>query len=191
MQAFTGARTPGTPDEIWLIEHQPVFTLGHASRPQHLLAPCDIPVVPTERGGQVTYHGPGQALAYTLIDLRRRRIRVHDFVHLIERAVVETLARYKVMAKPREDAPGVYVSTANGAPWAKIASVGIKVSRGCTYHGVALNVAMDLEPFSRIDPCGFPGLAVTDLRTQVGAVDLSTVAATLGAALADLIEGCS
>jgi lipoyl(octanoyl) transferase len=190
MRAFTGARKDDTPDEIWLVEHEPVFTLGHASKAEHLLAPGSIPVVPTERGGQVTYHGPGQVLAYTLVDLHRRRMKVHDFVHLIERAVVATLSYYAVAARPRKDAPGVYVSTPEGAPGAKIASVGIKVSRGCTYHGVALNVAMDLEPFSRINPCGYPGLAVTDLRTQAGAADLSAAAARLGATLADLIEGC-
>ena len=197
MRAFTAARGPETRDEIWLVEHEPVFTLGHASRPEHLLATGDIPVVRTERGGQVTYHGPGQVLAYTLIDLRRRRLKLHVFVNLIEQAVIDVLARWHVGAMRRIGAPGVYVSTPSGEPGAKIASIGIKVSHGCTYHGVALNAAMDLEPFSRIDPCGYPGLAVTDLRSEVLALrdaggatpDVATIAPELGATLADLIEG--
>ncbi|NLD70396.1 MAG: lipoyl(octanoyl) transferase LipB [Limnobacter sp.] len=217
MRAFTAARGPDTRDEIWLVEHEPVFTLGHASRPEHLLATGDIPVVCTERGGQVTYHGPGQVLAYTLIDLRRRRLKLHVFVNLIEQAVIDVLARWRVGATRRIGAPGVYVSTPSGEPGAKIASIGIKVSHGCTYHGVALNAAMDLEPFSRIDPCGYPGLAVTDLRSELpafrdadvatpgaatpgaatprvatpgaGTPDVATIAPELGATLADLIQG--
>ena len=200
MRAFTAARGPDTRDEIWLVEHAPVFTLGHASRPEHLLAPGEIPVVRTERGGQVTYHGPGQVLAYTLVDLRRRRLKLHVFVGLIEQAVIDVLARWKVTAMRRIGAPGVYVSTPSGEPGAKIASIGIKVSHGCTYHGVALNAAMDLEPFSRIDPCGYAGLVVTDLRSEVLArrdadadvapdTGVATLAPELGALLADLIEG--
>ncbi|HRO61905.1 MAG TPA: lipoyl(octanoyl) transferase LipB [Burkholderiaceae bacterium] len=204
MRAFTAARGPDTCDEIWLVEHEPVFTLGYASRPEHLLAPGEIPVVRTERGGQVTYHGPGQVLAYTLVDLRRRRLKLHVFVSLIEQAVIDVLARRHVTAMRRIGAPGVYVSTTSGEAGAKIASIGIKVSHGCTYHGLALNAAMDLEPFSRIDPCGYAGLAVTDLRSEVLArrdadpalgapgVDtpgVATLAPELGAVLADLIEG--
>jgi lipoyl(octanoyl) transferase len=192
MRAFTLARDAGTPDEIWLVEHEPVFTLGQAGKAEHLLAPGAIAVVQTERGGQVTYHGPGQVLAYTLIDLRRRGLLIRDFVRLIEQAVIDVLAGQGVPAVRREGAPGVYVSTPAGPPGAKIASVGIKVSRGCAWHGVALNVAMDLEPFSRINPCGYPGLAVTDLRSQLGAAAvpaMETVATLLGEKLADLIEG--
>ncbi|ODT35240.1 MAG: octanoyltransferase [Lautropia sp. SCN 70-15] len=191
MRAFTAGRDAGTPDEIWLVEHPPVFTLGLATRPEHLLATGDIPVVQTERGGQVTYHGPGQALAYTLVDLRRHGLMVRDFVRLIEQAVIEVLADLGLTAVRREGAPGVYLSAPDGGAGAKIASIGIKVSRGCTYHGVALNVAMDLEPFSRIDPCGYPGLAVTDLRSLLGPATpaMETVATLLGEKLADLIEG--
>ena len=189
MRRFTAERGPDTADEIWLVEHEPVFTLGQAARPGHLLATGDIPVVQTERGGQVTYHGPGQAVAYLMLDLRRRGLMVRDLVCRMERAVIELLASRGVAAVRREGAPGVYVSGADGAPGAKIASLGIKVSRGCTYHGVALNVAMDLEPFSRIDPCGYPGLAVTDLRSQAGDVDFAAVAADFGRTLARTIEG--
>jgi lipoyl(octanoyl) transferase len=191
MRSFTAGRATDTRDEIWLVEHPPVFTLGLATRPEHLPAATDIPVVQTERGGQITYHGPGQVLAYTLVDLRRRRMAVRDFVALIEQAVIDALAVLGLPAVRREGAPGVYLSLPDTGPGAKIASIGIKVSHGCTYHGVALNVAMDLEPFSRIDPCGYPGLPVTDLRSQLGdaAPAMETVAPLLGEKLADLIEG--
>jgi lipoyl(octanoyl) transferase len=192
MRAFTAARDAHTPDEIWLVEHAPVFTLGLAGRVEHLLAPGEIPIVHTERGGQVTYHGPGQVLAYTLIDLRRRGLMVRSFVELIEQAVIEVLAGAGLTAVRREGAPGVYVSTANGRPGAKIASVGIKVTNGRAWHGVALNADMDLEPFSRINPCGYPGLAVTDLRRALAPAappPTETVATLLGEKLADLFEG--
>lgn len=189
MREFTAGRNADTPDEIWLIEHEPVFTLGQASRPEHLLAPGDIPVVDTERGGQVTYHGPGQVLGYTLIDLRRRRLNIRTLVDRIEHAVIELLAEHRVAAMRREKAPGVYLAGRNRTPGAKIASLGLKVSHGRSYHGVALNVAMDLEPFSRINPCGYPGLAVTDLRSQVGDLDLAATAARFGRVLAASIEG--
>jgi lipoyl(octanoyl) transferase len=192
MRAFTAARDAHTPDEIWLVEHAPVFTLGLAGRVEHLLAPGEIPIVHTERGGQVTYHGPGQVLAYTLIDLRRRGLMVRSFVELIEQAVIEVLAGAGLTAVRREGAPGVYVSTANGRPGAKIASVGIKVTNGRAWHGVALNADMDLEPFSRINPCGYPGLAVTDLRRALAPAappPTDTVATLLGEKLADLFEG--
>lgn len=191
MRAFTASREAGTRDEIWLVEHEPVFTLGLAARREHLIATGNIPVVQTERGGQVTYHGPGQVLAYALIDLRRHGLMVRDFVRVIEQAVIEVLAGLGLTAVRREGAPGVYLSGPGGEAGAKIASIGIKVSRGCTYHGVALNVAMDLEPFGRIDPCGYPGLAVTDLRSLLGpaAPAMETVATLLGEKLADLIEG--
>ncbi len=157
MQAFTSARTPQTADQLWLVEHPPVFTLGLAGRPEHVLAPGDIPVVKTDRGGQVTYHGPGQAVAYLLLDLRRRGLGVRELVRRIEDAVLELLEDHGVRGTRREGMPGVYVGDA------KIAAVGLRVSRGCTYHGVSLNVDMDLEPFARIDPCGYPGLASTRL----------------------------
>ncbi|MEZ5603425.1 MAG: lipoyl(octanoyl) transferase LipB [Burkholderiaceae bacterium] len=188
MQAFTLGRTTTTRDEIWLVEHPPVFTLGHASRPEHLHAPGDIPVVRTERGGQVTYHGPGQVVAYLLIDLRRRALTVRDFVSSIEEATIAVLGASGVEATRRAGAPGVYLAGRDGAAGAKIASLGIRISRGCSYHGVALNVAMDLEPFSRIDPCGYPGLAVTDLRSCVGDVDMADLAARFGRQLAASLE---
>lgn len=190
MRAFTASRGPQTPDEIWLVEHEPVFTLGLAGRQEHLLDPGEIPVVRTERGGQVTYHGPGQVVAYTLIDLRRRGLTVRDLVERIEQAVIELLAAAGVAATRRDKAPGVYLSAPGGEAGAKIASLGLKVSHGCSYHGVALNAAMDLSPFARINPCGYPGLAVTDLRSQLdGDVNLAAVAADLGRRLAERIEG--
>jgi lipoyl(octanoyl) transferase len=181
MRAFTQARTPDTPDEIWLVEHEPVFTLGLAAKEEHLLAPGAIPVIRTERGGQVTYHGPGQVLAYVLIDLRRRGLTVRGLVDRLEQAVIGLLAGRGLPAVRRADAPGVYLAERDGAPGAKIASLGLKVTRGCSFHGVALNVAMDLEPFSRINPCGYPGLAVADLRGRLGEIDLADVAAELEA----------
>lgn len=157
MRAFTAARDPDTPDELWLLEHPPVFTLGQAGRPEHLLDPGPIPVVRTDRGGQVTYHGPGQLVAYLLFDLHRAGIGVRRLVSLLEQSVIELLAARGIGALARADAPGVYVAGA------KIASVGLRVSRGCSYHGIALNVDLDLDPFRRINPCGYPGLAVTRL----------------------------
>ncbi len=183
MRAFNAARGPDTPDEIWLVEHPGVYTLGLASRPEHLLAAGDIPVVQTERGGQVTYHGPGQVVAYVMLDLRRRGLSVRTLVHRIEQAALDALAAAGVDAMRRPGAPGVYVCTPEAQPGAKIASIGIRVQRGCSFHGLAVNVAMDLEPFSRIDPCGYPGLAVTDLRTETGSADLAAFAADLGARL--------
>jgi lipoyl(octanoyl) transferase len=157
MQAFTRAREAATADQIWLVEHPPVYTLGLAGRPEHVLAPGDIPVVRTDRGGQVTYHGPGQAVAYPLLDLRRRKLGVRELVRRIEGAVIEVLDGYGLRGERREGMPGVYVGGA------KVAAIGLRVARGCTYHGVALNADLDLEPFSRIDPCGYPGLASTRL----------------------------
>jgi len=188
MQAFTLGRAAQTRDEIWLVEHPPVFTLGHASRPEHLHAPGDIPVVRTERGGQVTYHGPGQVVAYLLVDLRRRSLTVREFVSTIEDATIAVLDGCGVAATRRDGAPGVYLASGDSSAGAKIASLGIRISRGCSYHGVALNVAMDLEPFSRIDPCGYPGLAVTDLRSCVGDVDIADLAARFGRQLAASLE---
>ncbi len=189
MREFTATRTAETPDEIWLVEHPAVFTLGLASRERHLLATGDIPVVQTERGGQVTYHGPGQVVAYLLLDLRRRALTVRTLVHGIEQAAIDALAAAGVAALRRAGAPGVYVRTAQGEPGAKIASVGIRIQRGCSFHGLAVNVAMDLEPFSRIDPCGYPGLEVTDLRSQgSAAADPAVFAADLGERLRQHFE---
>ena len=161
MQAFTAARTPDTPDEIWLTEHPPVYTLGLAGRRLHLLRDNGIPAIKVDRGGQITYHGPGQLVAYLLYDLRRTKRGVRAMVRTIEAAVVEWLDSLGVSAYGKPAAPGVYVS-ADGVE-AKIAALGLKVRNGCTYHGLAVNVAMDLAPFADIDPCGYPGLAVTQL----------------------------
>jgi lipoyl(octanoyl) transferase len=157
MQAFTRTRDAATPDQLWLVEHPPVFTLGLAGRPEHVLDPGSIPVVKTDRGGQVTFHGPGQVVAYPLLDLRRAGYGVREMVRRLEQAVLDTLAEYGIEGSRRDGMPGVYVGGA------KIAAMGLRVSRGCTYHGVALNARLDLEPFSRIDPCGYPGLASTRL----------------------------
>ena len=161
MQAFTAARTPDTPDEIWLTEHPPVYTLGLAGRRLHLLRDNGIPAIKVDRGGQITYHGPGQLVAYLLYDLGRTKRGVRARVRTIEAAVVEWLDSLGVSAYGKPAAPGVYVS-ADGVE-AKIAALGLKVRNGCTYHGLAVNVAMDLAPFADIDPCGYPGLAVTQL----------------------------
>jgi lipoyl(octanoyl) transferase len=169
MRAFTDARTHASDDELWLLQHPPVFTLGQAGRPEHILAPGAIPVVQTDRGGQVTYHGPGQLIAYLLLDLRRAGLGVKGLVHLLEQAVIDLLAEVGIEAQARPDAPGVYVAGA------KIASLGLRVRRGCSYHGLALNVDMDLGPFSRINPCGYPGLAVTQLADLGGPRDLELV----------------
>ena len=157
MRAFTSARTVETPDQLWLVEHPPVFTLGLAGRPEHVLAPGDIPVVKTDRGGQVTFHGPGQVVGYVLLDLRRSGFGVKELVRRLEQAVLDVLEGYGVAGERRAGMPGVYVGGA------KIAAIGLRVARGCTFHGVALNGDLDLEPFSRIDPCGYPGLASTRL----------------------------
>ena len=161
MQDFTAARDALTPDEIWLTEHPPVYTLGLAGRREHLLRDNGIPVVKVDRGGQVTYHGPGQLVAYLLCDLRRRRLGVRDMVRAIEAAVIEWLDSLGISAYGKPSAPGVYVRA--GGVEAKLAALGLKVRNGCTYHGLSVNVAMDLAPFSDIDPCGYPGLAVTEL----------------------------
>ena len=157
MQAFNRARDRETPDELWLAEHPPVFTLGLAGRREHVLDAGDMPVIATDRGGQVTYHGPGQAIAYLLLDLRRSGLGVKALVGRIEDAVIDTLAGYGIDGARRAGMPGVYVNQA------KIAAIGLRVARGCCYHGVALNVDADLAPFARIDPCGYPGLASTRL----------------------------
>lgn len=190
MRAFTAQRTPATPDELWVVEHPPVFTLGQAGRRDHLLAPGDIPVIATDRGGQVTYHGPGQVVIYPLVDLRRLGIYVKELVFRIEQAVIQTLTTFGVDGRRVKGAPGVYVpwpaSTASGdlAGMAKIAALGIKVTGGCSYHGVALNVAMDLEPFARINPCGYAGLPTVDLATLGASITWQQAADTLAGRLA-------
>jgi lipoyl(octanoyl) transferase len=178
MQAFTDARTPETADELWVVQHAPVFTLGQAGKWEHVLMPGDIPVLAVDRGGQVTYHGPGQIVAYPLVDLRRASLGVREFVQRIEQAIIDTLADWNVIALRKDGAPGVYV---NGA---KIAALGLRVRRGCTFHGLAFNVNMDLEPFSRINPCGFQGLEVVQLADLGGPSRLSEVENVLVAHLA-------
>ena len=163
MRDFTDQRDSDTPDEVWLLQHNPVFTQGQAGKAEHVLAAGDIPIVQSDRGGQVTYHGPGQLIAYLLVDIKRRKIGVRALVTHIESAIVELLKRYDIPAHPRADAPGVYVASG-----AKIAQLGLRVRKGCSFHGLSLNVAMDMEPFKRINPCGYAGLAVTSLRDEWG-----------------------
>jgi len=158
MQAFTDARDAHTPDELWLLEHPPVFTLGRNGKDEHVHDPGNIPVIRADRGGQVTYHGPGQLIAYCLLDLRRRRLGVQSLVQTLEQAVIDLLAEHGITGARRNKAPGVYVEDR------KIAALGLRVRRGCSFHGLALNVDMDLAPFARIDPCGYEGLEVTQLR---------------------------
>lgn len=167
MQRFTEERTAETPDEIWFLEHPPVFTLGMNASRDHVLAPGDIPVVQIDRGGQVTYHGPGQLVIYPLIDIRRASLGVRDLVTALERSVIDFAAQHGVAAECRRNAPGVYVDNR------KLASVGIRIRRGASYHGMALNVNLDTEPFARINPCGYAGLEVTRLAdlTEVGSVE--------------------
>lgn len=173
MRDFSLARGPATPDELWSLQHPPVFTQGQAGRPEHVLAPGDIPVVQTDRGGQVTYHGPGQVVVYVLVDLERLGFGIRTLVTRLERALIETLAGYGIRAQADPAAPGVYVEGA------KIASLGLRVRRGCTYHGIALNVAMDLEPFRRINPCGYQGLQMTQVSDLGGPRDPAQVEADL------------
>ncbi|MDR1075239.1 MAG: lipoyl(octanoyl) transferase LipB [Xanthomonadaceae bacterium] len=178
MQRFTDARDQDSADELWVVEHDPVFTLGQAGKMEHVLAPGDIPVVHVDRGGQVTYHGPGQIVIYPLLDLRRLKIGVRDYVRRIEQAIIDTLAEWNILAERREGAPGVYVADA------KIASLGIRVRRGCTFHGLACNMAMDLEPFRRINPCGYQGLRVTSVLDLGGPSSPETMKTRLVAHLA-------
>ncbi len=179
---FTDRRSPDTPDEIWLLEHPPVFTLGLAGDRSHVLAAGAIPVVQVDRGGQVTYHGPGQLVAYTLIDLRRARLTIRDLVTTLEDAVIECAAEYGIEARNRRTAPGVYVGDA------KLASIGLRVRRGCSYHGLALNVDMDLAPFDRINPCGFAGMRMTQLKSLGGPGDLGRVTDDMGRWLRRLFD---
>ena len=184
MQDLTDARTPDDPDELWLLQHPRVFTQGQAGRAEHVLAPGDIPVIQVDRGGQVTYHGPGQWVLYLMIDLRRRRWGVRDLVNAIESSIIALLAEYGIDAVAKPEAPGVYVDGA------KIAALGLRVRRGCSYHGLSLNVDMDLEPFGRINPCGYQGLQVTSLAALLpaGTVAMDAVGRRLLATVAAWLE---
>ena len=180
MKDLTDTRTAADPDQLWLLQHPRVFTQGQAGKAEHVLAPGDIPVIQVDRGGQVTYHGPGQWVLYLMIDLRRRHWGVRDLVNMIERSIVLLLAEYGIAAAPRPEAPGVYVDGA------KIASLGLRVRRGCSYHGLSLNVDMDLEPFQRINPCGYQGLQVTSMARLLPGhpVDMDAVGRRLLATVA-------
>jgi len=192
MRAFTDTRTADTPDELWIVEHPPVFTLGLGADPAHIIDAHAVPVVQTDRGGEVTFHGPGQAVIYILCDLRRRqgaRLLPREFVRAIEQAVINTLAAYNLQGERKTGAPGIYL--ANG-PWqgAKIAALGLKIrASGCTYHGVSLNVAMDLTPFSWINPCGYAGLATVDMRTLDVMAPLTAVQLALAGNLTEQLKG--
>jgi lipoyl(octanoyl) transferase len=177
MQAFTERRDAATRDEIWLLEHPPVFTLGMNGKAEHILTAGDIPVVKIDRGGQVTYHGPGQLVVYPLLDLRRHKLGVRELVVALENAIIETVAHWGIQAIGKRDAPGVYVGSK------KIASIGLRIKRGCSYHGLALNVGMDLSPFRRINPCGYQGLEMTQVSELGGPADVQVVADLLGTKL--------
>lgn len=185
MRSFTDERGADTPDELWLLQHPRVFTQGQAGKAEHVLAPGDIPVIQVDRGGQVTYHGPGQWVVYLLVDVRRRNMGVRSLVTLIEESLVTLLAEYGIEAVARADAPGVYAGDS------KIASLGLRVRRGCSYHGLALNVDMDLEPFQRINPCGYEGLQVTSMARCLPGQTLSMgqVGDRLTSILAALLTG--
>ncbi|MBD8599120.1 lipoyl(octanoyl) transferase LipB [Pseudomonas sp. W2Oct36] len=182
MKRFTDGRDRETADEVWLVQHPPVFTQGQSGKPEHLLLPGDIPVVQVDRGGQVTYHGPGQLVAYLLLDVRRLGFGVRDLVTRIEHSLIDLLAGYGVTAAAKADAPGVYVDGA------KIASLGLRIRNGCSFHGLALNVDMDLDPFKRINPCGYAGLAMTQLREQAGPIEFAEVSARLRAQLVNHLD---
>jgi len=179
MKDFTQTRSKDDPDEIWLLEHPPLFTQGQAGKQEHLLAPGDIPVIQVDRGGQVTYHGPGQLVAYVLIDLKRLGIGVRDLVNVLENAIIQVLVKNTINAYPKPDAPGVYVNEQ------KIASLGLRVRRGCSFHGLALNVDMDLTPFDRINPCGYQGLKMVDMKRLNSDVALSNIKTQLANQLAE------
>jgi lipoyl(octanoyl) transferase len=173
MSQFTGKRNEDTPDELWFLQHHPVFTQGQAGKKEHILSPGDIPIVQSDRGGQVTYHGPGQLVCYLLMDLRRKHFGVRDLVDGIENSIIQLLDFYGIESSAKREAPGVYVQDS------KIAQLGLRVKKGCSYHGLSLNIAMDLEPFERINPCGFEGLKVTDLRNLGVRDEFSSVATRL------------
>ncbi|WP_333893074.1 lipoyl(octanoyl) transferase LipB [Atlantibacter subterraneus] len=169
MHDFTDTRDADTPDEIWLVEHQPVFTQGQAGKAEHVLMPGDIPVIQSDRGGQVTYHGPGQQVMYVMLNLKRRKLGVRDLVTLLEQTVVNTLAELDIEAHPRADAPGVYVGEK------KICSLGLRIRKGCSFHGLALNINMDLAPFLRINPCGYAGMEMTQVSAYCDGATINTV----------------
>jgi len=182
MQTFTDERDKNTLDELWMVQHPPVFTQGQAGKPEHVLNPADIPVIQVDRGGQVTYHGPGQIVIYPLIDLKRHKIGIKALVNGIEEALIQTMAEYGVQAKRKEKAPGVYVDGK------KIASLGLRVRKGCTFHGLAFNIRMDLEPFNRINPCGYAGLEVIQLSQLNDEVDLEKVQEILIKKLCEILN---
>lgn len=182
MQEFTATRSKDTPDEIWLLEHPPVFTLGMAGKREHLLADIGIPVVAIDRGGQITYHGPGQVVLYLLLDLKRRGYGIKELVRRMEQAIIDLLAEYRIQAQRQGGAPGVYVAGA------KIAALGLRVKNSCTYHGLSLNVAMDLTPFQAINPCGYAGMPVTQLTDLGVKVTPQQAGEALLAGLIDLLE---
>ncbi|MFT4924871.1 MAG: lipoyl(octanoyl) transferase [Phenylobacterium sp.] len=182
MQKFTDNRDENTPDEIWVVQHDPVFTQGQAGKEEHLLFPGDIPVVKVDRGGQVTYHGPGQIVVYVLLNLKRRKIGIRELVTHIENAIIKTLQHYDITAAAKPDAPGVYVDGK------KIASLGLRVRKGCTFHGLALNVDMDLEPFSRINPCGYAGLEMIQCTDFATAQQLAPIEQQLVDHLSTLLQ---
>lgn len=179
---FTAERGPNTPDELWLLQHAPVYTQGLAGKPEHLLEASSIPVVQIDRGGQITYHGPGQAVVYLLIDLARRNLKVREQVTLMEQAMIDVLAGYDIPAERREGAPGVYVRDA------KIGALGLKISRGCSYHGLSLNVDLDLSPYLRINPCGYEGLRSTSLKEEGTSTTTDAVLAQLATRLTELLD---
>lgn len=185
MQAFTAARGVDTVDEIWLLEHPPVFTLGQAGKPEHLLRDIGVPVVKIDRGGQITYHGPGQLVAYLLIDLGRRRLKVRELVTLMEQAVIDMLADYGIAGERVARAPGVYVGGA------KLAALGLRVKNGCCYHGLSINVDMDLSPFAAINPCGYSGLRVTQLADFAVGDGVDAVAERLSRILVQLLASAA
>ena len=173
MQDFTNSRDQNTADELWFLQHPPVYTMGKNAKPEHLLAPDNIPIINADRGGQVTYHGPGQLVVYTLLDLKRLKIGVRELVTLIEKTLVELLDGYGIDANARPEAPGVYANNA------KIAALGLRICKGCSFHGLALNVDMDLEPFSRINPCGYEGLEITQLKNFIADIEIDEVVVNL------------
>jgi len=182
MHTFTDNRDANTPDEVWLVEHEPVFTQGQAGKAEHLLMPGDIPVIQSDRGGQVTYHGPGQQVMYVLLDLKRRKLGVRELVTVLEQTVVNTLAELDIDAHPRADAPGVYVGEK------KICSLGLRIRKGCSFHGLALNIAMDLTPFRRINPCGYAGMEMAQVSEWINAATPATLAPRLIANLLTLLN---
>ncbi|MEE1672627.1 lipoyl(octanoyl) transferase LipB [Agarivorans aestuarii] len=177
MRDFTDQRSAEQDDELWLVEHQPVFTQGQAGKAEHLLASSDIPVVQADRGGQVTYHGPGQLVAYPLVNLRRRKLGVRDLVTIIEQSIIDTLGLHEIEAFAKKDAPGVYVEQK------KIASLGLRIRKGCSFHGLALNVDMDLSPFLQINPCGYAGLEMAQISDYVATPNISQIAEQLSQVL--------